>query len=226
MPRKSTVDPNKPRGKPFEKGVDARRESRGVTLANARARFELDALPDPKKPLPPGFAHACDSLTLTHVLPGLVACLEQKIGSPSWRWAAEMTLKYSQRPAAADKPGKGANRPALPADVTKAVRQALHDPGVRKWIAETPGALEELRQLPEFAGEEPETEESGELASVPPSLASQDGPGRANASGEVSQHGGSLAAPRVYAEGEVASVPPPPEGVPPPQALGWQPEEG
>ena len=164
-------------------------------------------MPDPNAPLPPGFAHACDILTSTHVLPGLIACLEQKIGAPSWRWAAEMVLKYSQRPAGADKPGKGANRPALPADVTKAVRQALHDPGVRAWLEEQPGAIEELRQLPEFAGGEPDSGETGEIGVPPPDLASQDAPGATISGQEVSGVGAGL-----------EFVPPPVGDVPPPQA--------
>lgn len=217
-PPKEPKPPPVPRGRPFEKGVDARRENRGVKLAHARARFEVGTMPDPSAPLPPGFAHACDILTSTHVLPGLIACLEQKIGSPSWRWAAEMTLKYSQRPAGADKQGKD-KRPALPADVNKAIRQALHDPGVRAWLAKQPGALDQLRELPEFdqgADElESETAEEGDPGEFPAVPPPQDGPGQPISGGEVSQVGG-----------ELADVPPPLGAVPPPQAPVLPPPEG
>lgn len=71
---------------------------------------------------PTTFALACNSLAESHVLPGIFACLEKEIGSPTWRWAAEAVLKYSQR-----QPGT----PATPTATPEELRKVLTDPDVQ-----------------------------------------------------------------------------------------------
>jgi len=133
----------KPRGKAFAAGPDPRRLPKGTTLARARERLPV---PVPDWGDGATFAQACDVLAHSHVLPGILASLETKIGSPPWRWAAETVLRYSQRVPGPDKLGKGP-RLALPADVQRATALALRDPGVRAWIAEQPDVVAGLQAL-------------------------------------------------------------------------------
>lgn len=136
--KKDRGAPGKVRGRPFTKGPDPRRDAkqeRTTALERARA-VSPTPLPGKNEPLPVGFSQACEVLLYTHVLPGLMAGLEQRVGSPFWRWAADKVMSFSARPLAPRKEGKVKWDKVPVADAENASLKALRDPGVRKWLKE------------------------------------------------------------------------------------------